>query len=92
VAVCGADPLNLVGYAVAGAKVPSLTGTRVLYRDGLPVATWISGTFTALEPMDPAAEWAAKSKLMRGVEHIPAPMETETEQTPVRSEASKHER
>jgi ATP-dependent Lhr-like helicase len=71
VAVCGADPLNQVGQLLAGAKVPSLTSTRVLYRDGIPVATWVSGGFTALEPMDTAAEWAAKSKLMRSVERIP---------------------
>ena len=74
-AVCGADPLNLVGYALAGAKVPSLTGARVLNRDGVPIATWVSGNFVALEPMDSAAEWAAKSKLMRGVERAPAPVD-----------------
>jgi ATP-dependent Lhr-like helicase len=75
VAVCGADPLNLVGHALAGAKVPSLTSARVLYRDGVPVATWIAGVFTALEAMDEAAAWAAKSKLMRGVERVAAPAE-----------------
>jgi len=79
VAVCGADPLNLVGHTLAGAKVPNLTSTRVLYRDGVPVATWIAGQFTALVPMDEAEEWAAKSKLMRGVERLPAPVETEEE-------------
>jgi len=56
-----------------------LTSTRVLYRDGVPVATWIAGQFTALVPMDEAEEWAAKSKLMRGVERLPAPVETEEE-------------
>ena len=66
VPVCGADPLNLVGNIVAGANVPGLAGARVLYRDGVPVATLISGTFKALEPMDAAAEWAAKSRLLRG--------------------------
>ena len=76
VAVCGADPLNQVGHLLAGAKVPNLTSTRVLYRDGVPIATWISGVFDALVPMDAAAEWAAKSKLMRGVERVPGPVET----------------
>ena len=66
VPVCGADPLNLVGNIVAGANVPGLAGARVLYRDGVPVATLISGTFKALESMDAAAEWAAKSRLLRG--------------------------
>jgi ATP-dependent Lhr-like helicase len=75
VAVSGADPLNLVGYALAGSKVPNLTAARVLYRDGVPIATMISGIFAALETMDAAAEWAAKSKLMRGVERMPAAIE-----------------
>ncbi len=66
VSVCGADPLNLVGAIVAGAKVPSLTGARVLYRDGAPIASIVAGAFTALEPMDAAAEWAAKTRLLRG--------------------------
>ena len=66
VSVCGADPLNLVGHAVAGNKVSALSGARVLYRDGMPIATLAAGTFNALEPMDAAAEWAARSKLLRG--------------------------
>ncbi|HET8941634.1 MAG TPA: hypothetical protein VFN13_06590, partial [Rudaea sp.] len=63
ISICGADPLNLVGAIVAGSKVPALAGARVLYRDGAPIATRISGTFTALEPMDASAEWAAKTFL-----------------------------
>jgi len=65
VSVCGADPLNLVGYVVAGARVPNQAGARVLYRDGAPIATLVGGQFTALESMDEAAEWAARSKLLR---------------------------
>ncbi len=71
VAVCGADPLNLVGNLVAGANVPALTAARVLYRDGAPIATVVSGMFTTLEPMDAAAEWTAKSQLLRGAAHAP---------------------
>jgi ATP-dependent helicase Lhr and Lhr-like helicase len=65
VSVCGADPLNLVGHAIAGSKIPALTGSRVLYRDGIPIASLVGGSFAALEPMDAAAEWAAKSRLLR---------------------------
>jgi len=79
VAVCGADPLNQAGQLLAGTKVPNLTSARVLYRDGVPVATLVGGVFSALEPMDAAAEWAAKSKLMRGVERVPALIEAEDE-------------
>jgi ATP-dependent Lhr-like helicase len=65
VAVSGADPLNLSGYLVVGPRVPSLAGARVLYRDGAPIATLIAGEFTTLEPLDEAAAWAAKTRLLR---------------------------
>jgi ATP-dependent Lhr-like helicase len=65
VSISGADPLNLVGYVVAGNKVPNQAGARVLYRDGAPIATLVGGQFNALEAMDEAAEWAARSKLLR---------------------------
>jgi len=65
VSVCGADPLNLVGHLLAGAKVPNQAGARVLFRDGAPIAALVGGQFNALEPMDDAAEWAARSRLLR---------------------------
>jgi ATP-dependent Lhr-like helicase len=68
IAVCGADPLNLVGSIVAGTNTPALTGSRILYRDGIPVATLVSGNFATLEPMDAAMEWKAKSTLLRAIE------------------------
>ena len=64
VGVCGADPLNLVGHIVAGAKLPNLAGARVLYRDGIPIATLAAGEFTAIEPMDESAQWAARKRLL----------------------------
>jgi len=71
VSVCGADPLNLVGYLVAGSKVPNQAGTRILYRDGAPIATLVGGQFSALEPMDDTAEWAARSRLLRAQSEYP---------------------
>ena len=65
VCVCGADPLNLVGSVIPGPRVPALTGTRILYRDGVPVATLVAGEASFLEKMEPAAEWAAKKLLLR---------------------------
>jgi ATP-dependent Lhr-like helicase len=38
VAVCGADPLNLVGIITPGDPVAALAGNRILFRDGVPVA------------------------------------------------------
>ena len=72
VAVSGADPLNLIGSIVAGNKVPALTNSKILYRDGVPIATLVSGEFTALEPMDAAGEWTAKSRLLRHESLMPA--------------------
>ena len=41
--VSGSDPLNLAGTLLPGEKVPALPGNRLLYRDGVPVATRIAG-------------------------------------------------
>jgi len=41
--VSGADPLNLVGVITPGAKVPALLSNRVLYRDGVAIATLVGG-------------------------------------------------
>ena len=46
--ISGADPLNLVGVIVPGAKVPALSGNRVLYLDGIAVATLVGGDICAL--------------------------------------------
>ena len=39
VCLSGIDPLNLCGTLLPGYKVPALAGNRILFRDGLPVAT-----------------------------------------------------
>jgi ATP-dependent Lhr-like helicase len=66
IAVCGADPLNLVGTVLAGATVPAITGSRVLYRNGSPVAKLVAGETTLLEAMDAATEAIARTRLVRG--------------------------
>ncbi|HEX9611256.1 MAG TPA: hypothetical protein VF978_05155, partial [Gemmatimonadales bacterium] len=38
VAVCGADPLNLVGILTPGDTVAAVATNRILFRDGVPVA------------------------------------------------------
>ncbi|HEX7816805.1 DEAD/DEAH box helicase [Dyella sp.] len=42
VVVSGTDPLNLVGTVLSGDKLPALSGTRVLYEDGVAVAAWVA--------------------------------------------------
>ena len=65
VSLSGADPLNLAGILTPGAKLAALTGNRVLYRDGLPVALLAGGEVQFLEPLEPATEWQARIALLR---------------------------
>jgi ATP-dependent helicase Lhr and Lhr-like helicase len=65
VSLSGADPLNLAGILTPGAKVAALTGNRVLYRDGLPVALLAAGEVQFLETLEPATEWQARIALLR---------------------------
>ncbi len=68
-AVSGADPLNLLGIVTPGARLPSLTGNRLLYLDGLPLATLAGGEISFLETLDPKEEWEAQNALLR--RHVP---------------------
>ena len=72
ISVSGADPLNLVGIITPGARLPALTGNRVLYRDGLPVATLAGGEVQFLETLDPATEWEARNALLRRIRKAPS--------------------
>ncbi len=65
VSLSGADPLNLAGILTPGAKLAALTGNRVLYRDGLPVALLAAGEVQFLETLEPATEWQARIALLR---------------------------
>jgi ATP-dependent Lhr-like helicase len=48
VCVAGTDPLNLVGTLLTGDKVPAVAGNRVLFRDGVAIATLVAGAFVFL--------------------------------------------
>src|SRR6202030_755705 len=60
ISLSGADPLNLVGILTPGPKLAALTGNRVLYRDGIPVALFAAGEVQFLESLDPRTEWEAR--------------------------------
>jgi ATP-dependent Lhr-like helicase len=70
VSLSGADPLNLVGIVTPGARLPSLSGNRVLYRDGVPVALLAGGEVSFLETLAPQEQWEAKRLLLR--RNVPA--------------------
>jgi len=54
VCIAAADPANLLGTLLPGVKLPRTAGSRVLYRDGVPVATLVAGEITLLVEMDNA--------------------------------------
>jgi ATP-dependent Lhr-like helicase len=63
--VNGADPLNLVGVLLPGAKVPALHGNRVLYRDGVAVAALVAGEVRHFEQVAPEKAWEMNNLLLR---------------------------
>jgi ATP-dependent helicase Lhr and Lhr-like helicase len=65
ISVSAADPLNLVGIITPGSRVSAFATNRILYRDGVPIATLESGGVRFLVEMDSASEWKAKNALVR---------------------------
>src|SRR6202050_1113399 len=66
----GADPLNLVGILTPGVRLPSLSGNRLLYRDGVPVGVLAGGAGRLLLELPPPEQWKARNLLLR--RHVPA--------------------
>jgi ATP-dependent Lhr-like helicase len=50
--ISACDPLNLVGILTPGARVQSVMGNRIVYRDGIPVASLENGLIRWLTPAD----------------------------------------
>jgi ATP-dependent helicase Lhr and Lhr-like helicase len=74
VSVSGADPLNLAGILTPGPKLAALTGNRVLYRDGIPIAFLEGNNTRWLEPIEPEIENIARLALHGHIEpaaHMP---------------------
>jgi ATP-dependent Lhr-like helicase len=65
VSLSGADPLNLVGILTPGPRLAALTGNRLIYRDGVPVALLSGGKVQFLVTLDTAEQWDAQNRLLR---------------------------
>lgn len=65
VTVSGADPLNLVGVLVPGARVTAVAGNRVAFADGVAVASRIAGKMQVSGELDPGRAWSAQLQLLR---------------------------
>ncbi|UHQ21575.1 DEAD/DEAH box helicase [Lysobacter sp. 5GHs7-4] len=74
VCVCAMDPLNLAGTVLAGERVARLPGARVLFRDGVPIASLIAGKVELIEEgMAPADAERARQALVRRRGNAPEP-------------------
>ena len=65
ISLSAADPLNLVGIITPGARLPALSGNRVLYKDGLPIAVQLGKDVQFLQAIDAGAEWDTRNALLR---------------------------
>ena len=65
VSLSGADPLNLLGILTPGSRLAALTASRLIYRDGLPVAALAGGKAQFLADLEPAEKWEAEKRLVR---------------------------
>src|ERR1700739_5054737 len=63
ISLSGADPLNLIGILTPGPRLPSLTDNRLVYRDGVPVATLSAGKVQFLTTLDAKSQWDAEKRL-----------------------------
>ena len=65
VSLSAADPLNLIGILIPGSLLAALSGNRLVYRDGLPVAALSGGKVQFLTAVDGADRWQAEKRLVR---------------------------
>jgi len=68
-----ADPLNLIGIITPGARLASLAGNRLLYRDGLPIATYSADEVHYLVDLPAKEQWAVQTALLR--RHAPVALD-----------------
>ncbi|MEW9586142.1 DEAD/DEAH box helicase [Paraburkholderia sp. DGU8] len=67
VCVAATDPLNLAGTLLVGERVPAVAGNRLLFRDGVVVATLVAGKFwfDASVDAEPTERERARASLAR---------------------------
>ena len=69
--ISACDPLNLVGIATPGERVPPLLGNRIVFQDGVPVATLEKGVIINRSNTDARAITAATDLLYGSVQPSP---------------------
>jgi ATP-dependent helicase Lhr and Lhr-like helicase len=63
IVISGADPLNLAGITNSGERVRAVAGTRLVYRDGVPLAVLEGDYIRPLAPIDPSLASAVATAL-----------------------------
>ena len=63
ITVSGADPLNLLGILVPGPRLPAIASNRLLFRDGLPIATLEAGQIRKLHDVPELSSATLESTL-----------------------------
>ncbi|NLD55401.1 MAG: DEAD/DEAH box helicase [Burkholderiaceae bacterium] len=71
--LAAADPANLLGSILPGERVARVTGSRVLYRDGIAVGTLVAGKVQWLQSLEPAEQALGSMLLLRGPGWAPHP-------------------
>ena len=69
VSVSAADPLNLTGIITPGRKVTAYYNNRILYKDGVPVATTEGKEVKWLEDFEGEEKWRIHHAVIK--RHIP---------------------
>ncbi|QWP75477.1 DEAD/DEAH box helicase [Lysobacter sp. K5869] len=72
VCVSAADPLNLTGSVLAGAKVPRIPGARIAFRDGVAVASLLAGQVEWIESLPADAQREIQRLLLRRPDSVAA--------------------
>lgn len=59
VCLSAVDPANLLGTVLAGPRLPRVAGAKVVYQDGIPIATSVAGRIEFIVALQPAQQHAA---------------------------------
>lgn len=63
-AISAADPLNLLGIIIPGAKVSKLANNRILFRDGKPIAVYEAKKVRFIEDIETEHHWEMQQMLL----------------------------
>ena len=64
VSISAADPLNLTGIITPGKRVPAIYSNRILYKNGVPIATKEGKTIQFLAELDQSQQWELQNRLV----------------------------